>query len=189
VTVPMPRPRHRLRVISLSRRSLIIALSLALAAWQGWWAFAVFWVFVLTVWIALFMPTWCGTPMRNGDKCRSRARGLLGTCYLHRQAMYKTLWTKVRPWKPTVGSVHRGPCGARPRPVAPWAAGLLATAARLLPAADRARYADEYRSELWELAHAGAGCLRQLRYALRQFRRAPSMGFTLRSPHRRSAAP
>jgi hypothetical protein len=75
------------------------------------------------------------------------------------------------------------------RQVMPSAKRLLDAAARVLPAADRARYADEYRSELWELAHAGAGCLRQLRYALRQLRRAPSMGFTLRSPHRRSATP
>jgi hypothetical protein len=75
------------------------------------------------------------------------------------------------------------------RQVMPSAKRLLDAAARVLPAADRARYADEYRSELWGLAHAGAACLRQLRYALRQLYRAPSMGFTLRSPHRRSATP
>ena len=73
------------------------------------------------------------------------------------------------------------------RQVAPSAAGLLAAAARLLPTADRARYAQEYRSELWDLAHTGAGRIRQLRYALRQLRSAPQMGIALRSPRRRSA--
>ena len=49
--------------------------------------------------------------------------------------------------------------------------------------------AEEYRSELWELALVGDGRIRQLRYALRQLRRAPSMGFALRSRHRGSAMP
>jgi len=39
--------------------------------------------------------------------------------------------------------------------VAPSAARLLAVVAGMLPAADRDRYAEEYRSELWEIAHAG----------------------------------
>lgn len=69
------------------------------------------------------------------------------------------------------------------------AAGLLAAAARMLPAAERARYADEYRSELWELAKAGDGRIGQLRYALRQLRLSPSTGFALRSPRRRSTSP
>ena len=69
------------------------------------------------------------------------------------------------------------------------AASLLAAAVRLLPAADRARYADEYRSELWELAQSGNGRLRQLQYALRQLCSAPAMGVALRWPRRRSAAP
>jgi DNA-binding CsgD family transcriptional regulator len=77
----------------------------------------------------------------------------------------------------------------RTRRVARSAVGLLAAAVRLLPAADRARYADEYLSELWELAQSGDGRIRQVRYALRQLRRVPSMGFALRSLRRRSAEP
>lgn len=69
------------------------------------------------------------------------------------------------------------------------AAGLVSAAARLLPAADRARYGDEYQSELWDLAQFGASRLQQLKYALRQLLRAFSMGRTLRSPRRRSAVP
>ena len=73
--------------------------------------------------------------------------------------------------------------------VVPSAAGLLAAAARLLPAADRTRYAEEYLSELWDLAQSGAGRLRQLGYALRQLRSGLSVGFALRSPRRSGAAP
>jgi hypothetical protein len=71
--------------------------------------------------------------------------------------------------------------------VPPWAAGLLA-AARLLPAADRARYIEEYQAELWVMAWSGAGRLRRLRYALRQLLRILPLGVALRSPRRRNAA-
>ncbi len=73
--------------------------------------------------------------------------------------------------------------------IVPSAARLLSYAARFLPAVDRARYAQEYRSELWELAQSGVGRRGQLRYALRQLLRVPPMGFALRSPWRRSAVP
>lgn len=75
------------------------------------------------------------------------------------------------------------------RRVAPSAARLVLGAARLLPAADRARYAEEYHSELSDLARDGAGRLGQLGYALRQLRSAPRTGLALRSPRRRGAAP
>lgn len=85
------------------------------------------------------------------------------------------------------------PAGAQEQPrtkrVARSAVRLLTAAACLLPAAGRARYAEEYRSELWELAQSGAGRLRQLRYALRQLFNVRRMGFALRSPRRRGAAP
>lgn len=68
------------------------------------------------------------------------------------------------------------------------AAGLLAVAARLLPTGDRDRYAEEYRSELWDLTQAGAGRIRQLQYALRQFRSTLPVVVALRSPRRRGAA-
>jgi len=71
--------------------------------------------------------------------------------------------------------------------VPPWAAGLVA-AARLLPAADRARYLEEYQAELWVLAWSGTGRLRRLRYALRQLLRILPLGVALRSPRRRGAA-
>jgi hypothetical protein len=70
----------------------------------------------------------------------------------------------------------------------PLLAAWLLAAARLLPAADRARYAEEYRSELWHLARSGAGPFRQLRYTLRQLLRILPTGFALRSARRTSAA-
>jgi hypothetical protein len=78
-------------------------------------------------------------------------------------------------------------CRVPGRPARP-ACRLTDAASFFLPAADRARYAAEYRSELWDLARAGAGCLRQLLYALRQFRAAVPMAFALRSPRRKGAA-
>lgn len=72
--------------------------------------------------------------------------------------------------------------------VAPSAATLLAAAVRLLPESDRTRYTEEYRAELWDLAQAGAGRIRQLLYALCQVRSAHQMGVALRAPRRRSAA-
>ena len=73
--------------------------------------------------------------------------------------------------------------------VAPSAARLLAVVAGMLPAADRDRYAEEYRSELWEIAHAGQSRRRQLYYAFRQVVSFPRLYAELRVPRRRGAAP
>jgi hypothetical protein len=71
---------------------------------------------------------------------------------------------------------------------APSATSLLAVAAWLLPAADRARYAEECQSELWEIAHT---CSRwaQLAYAARQVLSAFRLRRGLQTPPRRGAAP
>lgn len=68
------------------------------------------------------------------------------------------------------------------REIAPSAAGLLTAAVRLLPAGHRNRYRQEYRSELWDLAQAGAGCIGQLRYAFCQLRNAPSAAVRVAVP-------
>lgn len=66
----------------------------------------------------------------------------------------------------------------------------VATAAtRLLPPADRVRYSEEYRSELWDLAADGASRLQQTGCALRQFRCAVPLRFAVLSPRRRRATP
>jgi len=59
----------------------------------------------------------------------------------------------------------------------------------LLPKADRARFGEEYRSELWDLAAAGAGRHQQMGYALRQFGCAVPLRFAVLSPRHKKAAP
>jgi hypothetical protein len=99
-----------------------------------------------------------------------------------------SLWVSRRLSKFGISSRSRG-IAAHVHPALP-ARGLLATAGILLPRADRARYMQEYRSELWDLAQTGEGRLRQLLYALRQLRSTIPMGLALRSPRRsKGAAP
>jgi drug/metabolite transporter (DMT)-like permease len=69
------------------------------------------------------------------------------------------------------------------------AGGVLSAASWLLPPSDRARYAREYDSELWELASAGAGRAGQLLYALRQALCAVQIRRVLLSPRSRSVGP
>lgn len=77
---------------------------------------------------------------------------------------------------------------ARPR-VAPLAPRLLGMAARLLPEADRARYAEEFRCEVWELAAAGAARWGQRACAARVLTRAWETWAALRATARRQAVP
>jgi hypothetical protein len=75
------------------------------------------------------------------------------------------------------------------RRITPPARGLLAAAVRLLPPANRDRYAEEYRSELWEITHARASSRQQTRYALNQLARAAHLRSALLTPRRKNAAP
>jgi hypothetical protein len=71
----------------------------------------------------------------------------------------------------------------------PLAGRLLVVAARMLPPRDRARYGDEFRSELWEIARARDGRWAQIAYAARQVRSSVQTRTALRAPRRRSAVP
>jgi hypothetical protein len=82
-------------------------------------------------------------------------------------------------------SVHQRPIVN----VAPSACRLLAIAARILPAVDRTRFAEEFRAELWEIARAGAGRRHQVRYALRQATRTVTLRSAVLAPRRRRASP
>lgn len=73
------------------------------------------------------------------------------------------------------------------RRVAPSAARLLAAATGLLAASARARYSEEYRAELWEIAAAGGGRRQQLLYAVRQVRSAWRLRTALGIPRRGTA--
>lgn len=65
---------------------------------------------------------------------------------------------------------------------------LLATVTRLLPVADRPRYAAEFRAELADIAAVGDGRRAQICYATRLVLTAPRLRFELEAPRRRSAA-
>ena len=73
--------------------------------------------------------------------------------------------------------------------VAPIARHLVAAAVRLLPEGNRARYAEEFRSDLWEIVHDGGRRRAQLAYAARQVMSARQLRAELRVPRRRGAAP
>ena len=73
--------------------------------------------------------------------------------------------------------------------VAAPAERLIAGAARLLPAANQARYREEYHSELWEMAAAGADRHLQLAYAIRQVIRTIPLRVAVLAPRRRGARP
>jgi hypothetical protein len=77
----------------------------------------------------------------------------------------------------------------RGKRVTPSACRLLAAVTRLLPAADRDRYAGEFGSELWEIANAGGRRWAQLAFATRVMMSAWRLRAELRALRRRSAAP
>jgi len=93
------------------------------------------------------------------------------------------------------GSERSVPPGARSRRrvkarrVAPSACRLTIVAAWLLPAGQRARYGEEYRSELYDLAAGGAGRRQQLGYALRLLGRAGPLRLAVLAPRRGKASP
>jgi hypothetical protein len=180
------RRRRRSTIRRLPARTLVVFVSaLLLACRREWLPLAIFSVVVLVLWLAFFKRTWCGVETDGGKACRNAAHGWLRACHLvkHRRAKNDALRTMLRLRN------RAAPEQRTDRRVAVSATHLLTAAVRLLPAAERARYAEEYCSELRELAQAGAGRIAQLRYALRQLRNAPSMGLAVRSPRRRSAAP
>jgi hypothetical protein len=119
---------------------------------------------------------------RGGDLDRDRLRAL--TRALGRELDRARVVTGF-------GVRHRyGDLQERPVARAATLAVRIATVAtRLLPAVDRARYDEEYHSELWELAAAGKPRGQQIRCALRQFRCAVPLRFVVLAPRRRKASP
>jgi hypothetical protein len=79
--------------------------------------------------------------------------------------------------------------GRLARRIAPLAGRLVTAAAQMLPAADRSRFAAEYRSELWHLAAADEGRWKQLKYAARQLTRAVPLRLALVAARGRKATP
>jgi hypothetical protein len=65
---------------------------------------------------------------------------------------------------------------------------LVAVAGRLLPPADRPRYVEEFRAELWDLAEVGTGRWGQIAHAARLLTRAWGLRRELTAPHPRKAS-
>ncbi|GAB1641759.1 hypothetical protein [Krasilnikovia sp. MM14-A1259] len=63
----------------------------------------------------------------------------------------------------------------------------LRAAIRIVPSCYRSRFDEEFRSELFDLATAGATRIAQVRYALRQVNRAFELRAELRRPNRQGA--
>ncbi|HEX6074136.1 MAG TPA: hypothetical protein VFZ32_02605 [Micromonosporaceae bacterium] len=99
--------------------------------------------------------------------------------------LYRT-WKGRGPQNPAVSSTAPERPPVRPRRVAIRAADI---AAKALPVAHRARYRDEYQSELYELAAAGASWWQQMRYAIRLLDRSWELRYELRKPAARRARP
>ena len=74
-----------------------------------------------------------------------------------------------------------------PGSVTSLARTLLAAAARLVPVADRPRYAAEFRAELADIAAAGGNRRAQVAYAARLVAAAPRLRIELKVPRRRRA--
>jgi hypothetical protein len=107
---------------------------------------------------------------------------------LKKAELFSLIMTPPRPVEVTA-LPQPGPSNRPGKQRSAAARRLGAAAARMLPAGDRARYGEEFRSELAEIALAGGGRWVQLAYAARQLRSAPRLRADLRTPRRRGAAP
>jgi hypothetical protein len=120
------------------------------------------------------------------DLARPRSRDLLRACFDARDLVSSLENTS----NGTALGAPRADKAAAQRParqVAAPAKGLVAAAARLLPAADRTRYREEYRSELWDLAAIGAGRSKQVGYAARQLLGALPLRYAVQAARPRRA--
>ena len=91
----MPRRRRRSKVGGLSFvGAMILVLSLLLLSQRKWPALAIFWIFVLVLWLAFFKQTQCDVEKDDGEGCGNPAHGRLRACHLrkHRRAKNDALW-------------------------------------------------------------------------------------------------
>lgn len=75
----MPRRRRRSRVGGLSFAGVVILIfSLLLLSQKKWPALAIFWIFLLVLWLAFFKQTQCDVEKDNGEGCGNPAHVGLG---------------------------------------------------------------------------------------------------------------
>jgi len=101
----MPRRRRRSRAGGLSAGSLVVlVLSLLLASRKEWPALAVFWIFILLVWLAFFKATQCDVEKDDGGACGNPAHGRLRACHLvkHKRAKNDALWAMFKLRNPAI---------------------------------------------------------------------------------------
>jgi hypothetical protein len=122
---------------------------------------------------------------RRGTKSATRRAEPRDWTYRTRSIQYELL--HIVPEKP--GEFIRVPAPKSPARRSRPANGLTKAAARVLPASDRARYAEEFSAELHDLALSGAGPLGQMLYGLRQVRGTLGLRIALQSPRRKGATP
>ncbi len=94
----MARRRRRSKAGGLSVGALIVLLaSLFLASRKAWPALAIWWLFVLVLWVAFFKRTQCDVETAAGEGCGNPARGRLRACHLvkHKRAKHDALWAMV----------------------------------------------------------------------------------------------
>jgi len=101
----MSRRRRRSRVGGLSAVSLVVlVLSLLLASRKEWPVLAIFWIFVLVLWLAFFKPTQCDVETDGGKACGNVAHGRLRACHLvkHKRAKNDALWAMFKLRNPAI---------------------------------------------------------------------------------------
>jgi hypothetical protein len=118
----------------------------------------------------------------TGPERRARDELLRELMILRNQAVHATVVSRSPATVPGAGAQKQPTVR-----VAALAVRAAAAATRLLPAADRARYDDEYRSELWDLAAAGAGRRQQILCALRQLYATVPLRFAILAPRRKAS--
>jgi hypothetical protein len=118
---------------------------------------------------------------RNLERIRAGARDLAQDLHLIR----RLIRVQATEYQESIPRSAESPEPVRVRRVTASAVRLAGAAARLLPAGERARFGEEYRSELWDLAQAGAGRRQQLGYATRQLGRTAPLRLAVLAPRSR----
>jgi len=101
----MARRRRRSKAGGLSLgASVILVGSLFLVARRAWPALAVFWLFIVVLWVAFFKPTQCDVETATGEGCGNPAHGRLRACHLvkHKRAKNDALWAMMKLKNPAV---------------------------------------------------------------------------------------
>ena len=83
---------------------MVLVLSLLLASRKEWPALAIFWIFVLVLWLAFFKPTQCDVETDDGEACGNVAHGRLRACHLvkHKRAKNDALWAMFKLRNPAI---------------------------------------------------------------------------------------